>query len=132
MTYKKRNFSISRPTPPREDPTSDEETADPTQDNVLLATQTSPQQEHVEEDSVVDTQPNVILEEDDESSYKVGRRRPAIKLIFTEEQEVMLGSWYRDNPILYDKGLRYYKDANLKSTLLEEKAKTMDPPITGS
>lgn len=58
-------------------------------------------------------------------------RRPAIKLILTEEQEDELAEWYKDNRIFYDKGRRDYKDANLKAQLLEQKAASLDAPITG-
>lgn len=58
-------------------------------------------------------------------------RRPAIKVILTEEQEDELAEWYREHRIFYDKGRRDYKDANHKAQLLEQKAASLDPPITG-
>ena len=46
------------------------------------------------------------------------------------EQETELGEWYRENPCLYDKKLKSYKDAQAKKALLQEKASRQQPPCS--
>jgi hypothetical protein len=60
------------------------------------------------------------------------KRRQNIKsYIFTDQQEVDLADWYRDNPILYNRRDKNYKRTTMKDTLYEEKCKTFQPPCTG-
>ncbi|XP_066970885.1 uncharacterized protein [Macrobrachium rosenbergii] len=43
----------------------------------------------------------------------------------------MLGKWLQEHPFLYDRGLTDFKEVAKKSRLLAEKAKSLDPPLTG-
>ena len=64
------------------------------------------------------------------AATKPGRRRPAIKIIYTDQQELDLADWFRENPIFY-KGRRDYKDSAMKAALYDLKGKAMDPPVSG-
>ncbi|XP_076060747.1 uncharacterized protein LOC143036828 [Oratosquilla oratoria] len=61
-----------------------------------------------------------------------GRRRPAMKIIYVDEQEMDLAKWFRENPIFYDKGRRDYKDSVKKAAMYDLKGKSMDPPVAGT
>lgn len=72
----------------------------------------------------------------DEEPQGRGRRSPRkgtkmTKCVFSDELEAELGEWYRKHPILYNKGLREFKNADQKFALYESKARSLDPPMTG-
>lgn len=43
----------------------------------------------------------------------------------------MSGEWLQEHPFLYDRGLTDFKKVAKKMRLLDEKAKSLDPPLTG-
>lgn len=51
------------------------------------------------------------------------------RLSLTEEQEVSIVDWYRQNPLFYDKSKRDYKNRDRRDALLNEKAHELS--ITG-
>ncbi|XP_076044858.1 uncharacterized protein LOC143027456 [Oratosquilla oratoria] len=60
------------------------------------------------------------------------RHCPITKIIYTDEQEMELAEWFRENPIFYDKGRRDYKDSVMKAAMYDLKGKSMDPPVAGT
>ena len=61
------------------------------------------------------------------------RRRKKTPCVFlNDEQERMLGEWLQEHPFLYDRGMAEFKEAAKKTRLLEEKARTLNPPLTGN
>lgn len=51
------------------------------------------------------------------------------RLSLTEEQEVSIVEWYRQNPLFYDKSERDYKNRDRRDAMLNEKARELS--ITG-
>ena len=62
---------------------------------------------------------------------RVKRSRLRDKYLFTDEQEVELAEFYKENNLFYNKKVRAYMDSEKKKRLLEEKAASMSPPCTG-
>lgn len=62
-------------------------------------------------------------------SARKGKKAPIVLLDDHVEQE--LSEWFKQHPILYDKGLKDYKDPAKKARLFEEKAASLEPPLTG-
>lgn len=61
------------------------------------------------------------------------RTRKGVPLVLLNEAvERDLGEWYREHPIFYDKAKRGYKDSAKKNRLFEEKAASLNPPLTGT
>lgn len=82
------------------------------------------------------SEPNLPEELQDSTSGHEGPaatlHAPRKKIQLTEEQEEDLAYWLRDNPCIYDKSQAAYKDTAAKNSLFEEKARSMEPPMTGS
>ena len=58
------------------------------------------------------------------------KRKKTSPVFLSDEQERMLGEWVQEHPFLYDRGLPGFKDVGKKSSLFEEKARSLDPPLT--
>ncbi|XP_064092899.1 uncharacterized protein LOC135205736 [Macrobrachium nipponense] len=71
-------------------------------------------------------------EKGDEGSGLQKRRKKRPCVLLTDEQERMLGEWLQKHPFLYDRGLNDFKEVAKKTRLLAEKAKSLNPPLTGS
>eukprot|EP00057_Strongylocentrotus_purpuratus_P021220 XP_011675694.1 PREDICTED: uncharacterized protein LOC105443788 [Strongylocentrotus purpuratus] len=56
------------------------------------------------------------------------KKTPALHL--SEEQEQDVADWYRSHELLYNRRMKEYKQANMKTRLYEEKAASLDPPCT--
>ena len=54
------------------------------------------------------------------------KKKKAVPLTLTEQQEDDVVEWIRDNPILYSKGLKEYKDTARKQRLWEEKGRELN------
>jgi len=68
----------------------------------------------------------------DPEQKKKKRRRISPCVILSEATERMLGEWLEEEvPFIYNKGLGEHKDTHKIAKLFEEKAATLDPPITG-
>ena len=59
-------------------------------------------------------------------SVKRKQRKVRDRLNLSQEQEEDLANWLQDNPMLYNKGSRDYKDTEKKKKLWEDKAKELD------
>ena len=60
------------------------------------------------------------------------KRRKNPSVIISEEDEKRLGEWLEDEAeFIYNKGLSAYKDKAKVTRAFEEKARTLDPPLTG-
>ena len=70
-------------------------------------------------------------EKGDEGSGLQKRRKKSPSVLLTDEQERMLGQWLQEHPFLYDRGLTCFREVAKKTRLLAEKAKSLDPPLTG-
>ncbi|XP_066983748.1 uncharacterized protein [Macrobrachium rosenbergii] len=70
-------------------------------------------------------------EKGDEGSGLQRRRKKRPCVLLTDEQERMLGDWLQEHPFLYDRGLTDFKKVAKKKRLLTEKARSLDPPLTG-
>ena len=89
------------------------------------------------EDALLDDSDNeALLMTEGELSDDIGAGPPAHRkksthVFLTDEQERMLGEWVQEHPLLFDRGCVDFKDAAKKNKLFEEKARTLEPPLTG-
>ena len=60
------------------------------------------------------------------------KRKKTSPVFLSDEQERMLGEWVQKHPFLYDRELPEFKDVRQKSSLFEEKARSLDTPPTGT
>ena len=82
------------------------------------------------ESSVPDEEDNKVLSA--QPTRKKKRMKVMARPFFLDDLvERDLVEWYRNHPILYNKGLREYKDTAKKARLFEEKGLTMTPKRTG-
>lgn len=59
-----------------------------------------------------------------------GNKRKSV-IVFDADVERMLGDWYRENDFLYKKGHRDHFNRAKKHRVFEEKARSLNPPLTG-
>lgn len=96
----------------------------------------SPQpEEDVEEEEVIEEteefeETSSELMEVESGGEHIKRKTRSPGYVFTEEQEVLLAEWYCDTECFYNKRLKLYKDTEYKKRLMEEKARSLDPPCT--
>lgn len=72
-----------------------------------------------------------VEEEEQDSQPSKKRKRKATQVILAEETERLLGEWLEfDVPYFYNRGLPDYKNKAKQQAVLEEKGKSLDPPLT--
>ena len=68
----------------------------------------------------------------DDVGARLRKRKKTLPVYPSDEQERMLGEWVQEHSFLYDRGLPEFKDVRKKSSLFEAKARSLDPPLTGT
>lgn len=63
---------------------------------------------------------------------KVTSTQTRTKTAFSVEQEIELGCWFEEHPILYNKNEREYKDSDKKNALYETMGESLTPPVSGN
>ena len=83
-----------------------------------------------------DYEPLVDLDDGDDATptKDSGKGRKKKKRVdpynFSEEQEIDIGEWYRENECMYDRSNSNYRKTSHKRTLIRKKAATFDPPCS--
>ena len=68
----------------------------------------------------------------DDVGAPLRKRKKMSPVYLCDEQKRRLGKWVQEHPFLYYKGLLEFKDVRKKSSLFEAKARSLDPPLTGT
>ena len=69
--------------------------------------------------------------EEQDSQPAKKRKRKSAQVILAEETERQLGDWLEfDVPYFYNRGVPDYKNKAKQQAVLEEKGKSLDPPLT--
>lgn len=68
--------------------------------------------------------------ESDQEGSKGKRTKKCVSYNFNEDEQIQISQWYKVNPCLYNKRNRDFKKTVFKENMIEEKAKTFDPPCS--
>lgn len=75
---------------------------------------------------------SIAVEEQENTQYRGAQKKKKLtRVSFDDATEVELVEWYSNNRMFYDKSLKEYKDTEKKKRIMEEKASSLNNPVTG-